>query len=78
LIEALEQVNKKLGLDNFKAIVRLSKPPADAPKLPRWNPLYIEEQLTPYAGRLERVWVVGPPAVNEMFDKTLEKIKGNL
>lgn len=77
MIEALEQVNQKLGLNNFKATVRLSKP-TSGPKLPRWNPLYIEEQLTPMAGNIQRIWVVGPPAVNEMFDKTLENLMGNL
>ena len=41
LIEALEQVNQKLGLDNFKATVRLSQ--TSGPKLPRWTPEYIDE-----------------------------------
>ena len=72
VIEKLEQVNKKLGLRNFKAIVRLSV--TDGPKLPRWTPQYIEDELQPLAGRMKRVWVCGPPAMNEMFDKTLALI----
>ena len=46
----------------------------DGPKLPRWTPQYIEDELQPLAGRIKRVWVVGPPVVNEMFDKTLALI----
>ena len=76
IIEALEKVNAKLGLSNFKATVRLSK--TDGPKLPRWSPTYISDELTPLAGSINRIWVVGPPAVNEMFDKTLEAMTGDL
>ena len=36
VIERLELVNRKLGLNNFKAVVRLSV--TDGPKLPRWTP----------------------------------------
>lgn len=57
-------------MSNFKAIVRLSI--TDGPKLPRWTPHYIESELLPLAGKMRRVWVCGPPAINEMFDKTLE------
>ena len=72
MIEALEQVNKKLGLTNFKAVVRLSE--TQGPKLPRWTPKYIKQELMPLAGKIRRVWVCGPPAVNEMFDKTMETL----
>lgn len=41
LIEALVAVNKKLELDNFEAIVRLSETDGEASKLPRWTPDYI-------------------------------------
>ena len=40
VIEKLEQVNQKLGLHNFKAVIRLSV--SDGPKLPRWTPEYVE------------------------------------
>ena len=74
VIEALEGVNSKLGLSNFKAIVRLSQSNDGGPKPPRWTPAYIEEQLEPLKDSLQRVWVVGPPSLNETFDKTLEAI----
>lgn len=48
VIEALEKVNNKLGLSNFKATVRLSK--TDGTKLPRWSPSYINDELSPLAG----------------------------
>jgi hypothetical protein len=41
VIEALERVNKKLGLSNFKVVVRLSKLEGTAKDLPRWTPKYI-------------------------------------
>lgn len=71
MIEALQKVNQSLGLDNFKATIRLSKTDDDSPPLPRWTPEYIEQQLTDHSGKLAKVWVCGPPAMNETFDKTL-------
>lgn len=41
VIEKLEQVNLKLGLNNFKAHIRLSV--TDGPKFPRWTPGWVEE-----------------------------------
>ena len=76
VVEALEKVNQKLGLNNFKAIVRLSR--CEGRKEPRWTPDYIENQMTPLAGHIQRIWVCGPPMVNQIFDKTLEKIKDKL
>ena len=73
LIEALEKVNEKLGLNNFKVIVRLSDPDKGEEKKPRWTPNYIEKELSQYEGKLRKVWVCGPPAVNEMFDKTFNQ-----
>lgn len=74
LIEALVDLNKALGLDNFEATVRLSV--TDGPKLPRWTPQYVESELS--GKTLSKVWVCGPPAVNEMFDKTLGDLKDKL
>ena len=63
-------------MNNFRAVVRLSV--TDGPKLPRWSPQYIEEELVPLAGTIKRIWVCGPPAVNEMFDKTLAGLTTHL
>lgn len=78
LIKALEAVNSKLGVNNFKAIVRLSKGNREETKAPRWTPQYLEEELVPLAGKIERVMVCGPPAVNEMMDKALESMAQKL
>jgi len=50
VIEALERVNKRFGLKNFKAVVRLSKIEGSAKDLPRWTPKYIKEELLPLSG----------------------------
>ncbi len=76
LIEALESVNKQLGLSNFKATIRLSKAKTDIK--PRWTPEYVKDELTPMTGQIQKVWVCGPPAVNEMFDKTLANLSSSL
>jgi len=56
--------------------VRLSKAKTDIK--PRWTPEYVKEELTPMTGQIQKVWVCGPPAVNEMFDKTLANLSGSL
>lgn len=71
-------MNAKLGLDNFTATVRLSEPDQNGAKLPRWTPDFIESELSGYAGNLSKIWVCGPPAVNEMFDKTLGALTSKL
>jgi len=76
LIEALESINQKLGLSNFKAIIRLSI--TAGPKLPRWTPSYLEEQLTPLAGKIKRIWVCGPPSLNQTCDQALAKLTATL
>ena len=76
LIEALENVNQVLGVDNFKVTVRLSE--TEGPKLPRWTPEYIEKELLVSQGKIQKIWVCGPPAMNEMFDKTLGNLTDKL
>ena len=56
LIEALEQVNRNLGLDNFKVTVRLSETDG-GPKMPRWTPDFIEKELVPMAGQIKKICV---------------------
>ena len=69
----LQVVCAKLNLTNFKATVRLAKSDG-ASKPPRWNTEFIEEQLMPHEGKIERVWVCGPPAMNQLFDEGLEAL----
>ena len=76
LIEALVRVNEKLGLDNFKLTLRLSE--SEGKKLPRWTEEWIKTEMEPLAGKIQKIWVCGPPVMNELFDKTLEKITKQL
>ena len=72
LIEALQKVNETLGLDNFEATIRLSKTSDGSAPLPRWDASFIERELSDKkGGDIQRVWVVGPPAMNQLFDQTL-------
>mmetsp|Transcript_22999 Transcript_22999/g.28540 ORF Transcript_22999/g.28540 Transcript_22999/m.28540 type:complete len:275 (-) Transcript_22999:119-943(-) len=78
LIEALQKVCEHLNLTNFKATVRLSKVDDGGPRPPSWTAPYIEDELTPIEGKIERVWVCGPPAMNELFDQTLASLRQKL
>ena len=68
------RVCEVLGIDNFVSTVRLSKTDDGSKALPRWTPEYIQEQLEVYKGQLAKIWVCGPPGLNETFDKTLGKL----
>ena len=56
----------------------MSKTDDGSKVLPRWTPDYIEKQLEGYIGKLAKVWVCGPPAMDETFDKTLGKLMEKL
>lgn len=78
LIEALVKVNKALGLYNFEVVVRLSQPDEGQPKLPRWTHDYIEKEISWMDGPVKKVWVVGPPVMNQLFDQTLGSLSTKL
>jgi len=77
-------LNKKLKLHNFKLIVRYSetKPDPDSDSLPkpprRWDKNYIAEELYPLKGKMSRIWVCGPPIMNQCFDQSLEDLQDKL
>lgn len=70
LLEGLQEVTKKRGLKNFELIVRLSGSGS------RWDADYISRQLSIHE-HLEKVWVCGPPAMNELFDRTFETLRND-
>jgi Na+-transporting NADH:ubiquinone oxidoreductase subunit NqrF len=38
----------------------------------RWDEMWVESTLRKYeAAELKRMWVCGPPMMNELFDRTL-------
>lgn len=88
LCETLERVNAKLakleegqlkGLkDQFKLTIRLSCDIFAKEKPKRWDHNYIEHELTPLAGQIRKIWVCGPPIMNQTFDKALGKLKEKL
>ena len=75
--EALQKVNKKLDETNFSLKVRISKR-WDGMRGEVWDHKYVEENLSPYAGKIRKVWISGPPVMNETLDKSLEKLSDKL
>jgi len=59
-------------LDNFEATIRLSKTDDGSAPLPRWTSDFILDELSAKkksgSGEIQKVWVVGPPAMNQLFD----------
>ena len=74
ICEALVKINQKLGLNNFKLTVRLSEVAKGEKPAERWSPEYIEKEMMQYVDSLKKIWVCGPPLMNETFDRTLEKL----
>jgi len=40
----------------------------------RWDYEFLDKQLEMYNDNLKKIWVCGPPRMNEDFDKGLEKL----
>ena len=77
ICEALVKVNRKLGFKNFNLSVRVSKR-HDGEKDQTWDQEYIERKLNKYQGSIMRVWVNGPPLMNESFDRAFEVLSKKL
>eukprot|EP00352_Strombidinopsis_acuminata_P004959 CAMPEP_0176350822 /NCGR_PEP_ID=MMETSP0126-20121128/9767_1 /TAXON_ID=141414 ORGANISM="Strombidinopsis acuminatum, Strain SPMC142" /NCGR_SAMPLE_ID=MMETSP0126 /ASSEMBLY_ACC=CAM_ASM_000229 /LENGTH=119 /DNA_ID=CAMNT_0017701033 /DNA_START=1186 /DNA_END=1545 /DNA_ORIENTATION=- len=70
LCEGLRDMNKKLGINNFELVVRLSNR-GDA----RWDKSFILQEIAKYKpDQIKKMWVCGPPVMNENFDKTLSNL----
>jgi len=74
IMEMLVKVNERLGMTNFKLVTRFSKVAEGEAKPPRWDQNWIEKTLMPYKGKMKKIWVSGPPVLNESFDKAFEQI----
>lgn len=69
LCESLDTYCKNKGSKSFELHPRLSKEKINTA---RWNEAWIEKTLTSYpAAEVQRMWVCGPPVMNETFDRTL-------
>ena len=83
LCHALLDLNRKLRLNNFKLVVRYSEPKKDpgsdkTVRPRRWDKSYIQEELYPLKGKISRIWVCGPPVMNQCFDQSLEDLQEKL
>ena len=73
MCEALDKVNRKLGETNFKLTVRISKR-WDGFRGEVWDENFVQDNLSQYSNKIKKVWISGPPAMNETLDKSLEKL----
>jgi len=78
LCEALERINERFHYCNFKLNVRLSEDIYEKKKPARWDHKFIEQELTPHAGKIQKIWVCGPPILNQTFDMALGGLKEKL
>lgn len=76
----LMELNRALNLNNFSLVVRLSEgsPLYSKRKPERWKKEVIRDQLMPFAGQLSKIWVCGPPMLNQIFDISLEELRAEL
>jgi NAD(P)H-flavin reductase len=68
-------VTQRLEKKNFTLIVRLGNA---LPKPHRWDKSFIREELVPFKGKIDRVYVCGAPQMNETFDRAFEELVGEL
>ena len=61
-------------MSNFFATIRLTDQQYGGSRPARWNTEYIGEQLKPLESKIERIWVCGPPVMNQLFDEGLEAL----
>ena len=47
-------------------------------KKEKWATELIREQLFAYKGKLSKIWVCGPPMMNQTFDIALEQLQEEL
>ncbi len=72
LLEAFEQYCQRNGCLNFDLHVRLREEQKNAEI---WDREFIVQQLKKFeVAEIERIWVCGPPKMNEIFDRTLSSI----
>jgi predicted ferric reductase len=73
LCESLHNYCSRNNMKTFTLHPRLSKERVNPA---RWDEKWIEKTLRSYkASDVERMWVCGPPVMNETFDRTLMDMK---
>ena len=69
LLQGLHQISKEKNLNNFELVLRISQ---ENPE--RWDADYLRRQIEIWNGQtgIQKIYVCGPPSMNEMFDRTLD------
>jgi len=76
LCEALHNYCQRNDLKTFTLHPRLSKEKINPA---RWNETWIESTLSSYnAKEVERLWVCGPPVMNETFDRAIGDMRSRI
>ncbi len=67
LFEALDEYCKRHGKDHFSLHLRLSQEKINPG---RWDEAFIRQEIGKFPKKdIQRVWVCGPPVMNETFDR---------
>ena len=67
LFEALEAYCRRTNTNNFHLHLRLS---AEKVNPQRWDEAFIRQEIDKFGFKnIQRVWVCGPPVMNETFDR---------
>ena len=76
LMDSLHKFNERRGRDNFKLIPRLLFEGINERK---WDEQFIEQELFDERKfdleKITRIWVCGPPSMNQLFDKAFESLR---
>ena len=73
LCESLHKYCVDRNISTFKLVTRFSV--GGTLRQRRWDADFIRAQLSSIEpGELKKVWVCGPPAMNETFDRCLDRI----
>ena len=70
LLEGFHAYCERNNMNCFRLHVRLSQEGVNAE---RWNEEFVRREIEKSGGarNIERLWVCGPPAMNETFDRLL-------
>jgi predicted ferric reductase len=67
LLEGLRDITKAKGLSNFELVLRISSEQNGE----KWDSDFVRRQMeVREKENLKKVFVCGPPAMNELFDRT--------
>ena len=72
LFEALESLCRREGWNNFHLHLRLSQEKVNPG---RWDEAFIQRELNTLGrDEIQRIWVCGPPVMNETFDRAFSNL----